>query len=77
MIEDEEFWRRHGGHIEANWGSTRLRQYSTLDGDLLCELATDESWSNEGAFVLLKGLRRLGEIGGSRVRLPTVRWSLA
>jgi hypothetical protein len=76
VIEDEEFWTRHGCHIEANWEATRLRQYSTLDGDLLAELAADESWSNEGAFALLQGLRRLGEIGGSRVRLPAVRWSL-
>jgi len=77
VIEDEEFWIRYGGHIEANWESARLRQYSTLDGDLLTGLAADESWSNEGAFALLQGLRRLGEIGGSRVRLPAVSWSLA
>lgn len=76
VIEDEEFWTRYGGHIEANWESARLRQYSTLDGDLLSELAADESWSNEGVFALLQGLRRLGEIGGSRVRLPAVSWSL-
>jgi len=71
-IEDEEFWTKFGGHIEANWESARLRLYSTLDSDLLTELATDESWSNEGVFALLQGLRTLGEIGGSRVRLPAV-----
>ncbi len=72
VIEDEEFWTRYGGVIEANWESSQLRQYSSLDCDLLTELIEDEAWSNEGLFALLQGIRRLAEIGGHRVRLPTV-----
>lgn len=72
LIEDEEFWPRFGGDIEANWEAAGLRQYSTLDGDLISELIGDETWSNEGLFAFLQGLRRLAEIGGDRVRIPAV-----
>ena len=75
VIEDEEFWPRFGGDIEANWESVELRQYSTLDADMISELTTDESWSNEGLFALLQGLRRLAEIGGDRVAIPAIELS--
>ncbi|MQA12462.1 MAG: transcriptional regulator [Pseudonocardiaceae bacterium] len=71
-IEDEDFWARYGGEIEANWESAGLRIYSTLDTELITELASDESWSNEGIFGLLQGLRRLRELGGERVNLPAI-----
>lgn len=77
VIEDEEFWRRFGGHVEANWETTGLRLYSSLDGDLMSELIMQETWSNEGLFALLQGLRRLREIGGDRVSLPPVEWRLS
>jgi hypothetical protein len=76
VIEDEEFWTRYGGIIEANWESSNLRQYSSLDPHLLAELISDVAWSNEGLFALLQGLRRLAEIGGSRVDLPTIDWKV-
>jgi hypothetical protein len=72
VIEDEDFWTRFGGHIEANWESSALRLYSSLDGELISKLVMDESWTNEGLFAFLQGLRRLSGIGGSRVSLPTV-----
>jgi transcriptional regulator with XRE-family HTH domain len=72
VIEDEEFWPRFGGDVEANWEAAGLRQYSTLDGDLVTELIGDETWSNEGLFAFLQGFRRLAEIGGDRVRIPAV-----
>jgi hypothetical protein len=72
VIEDEEFWPRFGGDVEANWEAAGLRQYSTLDGALISELIGDETWSNEGLFAFLQGLRRLVEIGGDRVRIPAV-----
>jgi hypothetical protein len=72
VIEDEKFWDRYGGHIEANWESAGLRLYSSLDRELLAGLIDDERWSNEGLFALLLGLRRLGELGGRRVSLPDV-----
>ncbi|SEF24761.1 DNA-binding transcriptional regulator, XRE-family HTH domain [Amycolatopsis pretoriensis] len=72
VIEDEEFWPRFGGDVEANWEAAGLRQYSTLDGDLVSELIGDETWSNEGLFAFLQGLRRLVEIGGDRVKIPAV-----
>ncbi|CAM3408436.1 transcriptional regulator [Kibdelosporangium persicum] len=70
VIDDEEFWTRFGGHVEANWEAVGLRVYSSLDADLVGELVADESWSNEGLFAFLLGLRRLSELGGERVRLP-------
>ena len=76
VIDDEEFWTRYGGIIEANWESSTLRQYSTLDRPLLTELISDVAWSNEGLFALLQGLRRLGQIGGNRVDLPTIEWEI-
>lgn len=76
VIDDEEFWSRYGGQIEANWESAGLRQYSSLDGDLLGELVRDVAWSNEGLFALLQGLRRLGQIGGERVSLPPIEWEV-
>ncbi|WP_238597998.1 transcriptional regulator [Saccharothrix sp. ALI-22-I] len=75
VIEDEEFWPRFGGQVEANWEASGLRLYSSLDDELLTDLVTHESWSNEGLFALLQGLRRLSEIGGARVRLPAFELS--
>ncbi|MGH3766059.1 MAG: helix-turn-helix transcriptional regulator [Pseudonocardiaceae bacterium] len=72
VIDDEEFWHRYGGHIEANWESTGLRLYSSLDRELLAELVADDHWSNEGLFAFLLGLRRLKELGRKRVNLPAV-----
>lgn len=76
VVDDEEFWARYGGLIEANWESSTLRQYSTLDRSLLSELISDVAWSNEGLFALLQGLRRLGQIGGDRVDLPVIEWEM-
>ncbi|MFJ8818356.1 transcriptional regulator [Amycolatopsis thermoflava] len=76
VIEDEEFWLRFGGQIEANWETSNLRRYSTLDTDLLAELLADVAWSNEGLFAVLQGFRRLAELGGHRVKLPPVEWEL-
>jgi hypothetical protein len=76
VIEDEEFWSCYGGQIEANWESSALRQYSSLDHQLITELISEESWSNEGLFALLQGLRRLGQIGGHRVNLPAIEWEI-
>ncbi|SFR27362.1 hypothetical protein SAMN04488564_11114 [Lentzea waywayandensis] len=76
VIEDEEFWHRFGGQVEANWEASGLRLYSSLDGGLVSELISQEAWSNEGLFALLQGLRRLSEIGGDRVSLPPVEWRL-
>jgi len=72
VIDDEGFWSRFGGHIEANWEAAGLRLYSSLDRALISDLITDERWSNEGLFALVQGLRRLNELGGTRVRLPTI-----
>lgn len=76
VIDDEEFWPQFGGMVAANWEATGLRQYSSLDGELLTELVDDVAWSNEGLFALLQGLRRLRQIGGNRVNLPPIEWEL-
>jgi hypothetical protein len=76
VIEDEEFWTRYGGSIITNWEAIGLRQYSSLDPNLLTELISDTSWSNEGLFALLQGLRRLGQIGGDRANVPEINWEI-
>jgi hypothetical protein len=76
VIDAEDFWSRYGGQIEANWESMSLRQYSSLDSESLAELVHDPTWSNEGLFALLQGLRRLEQIGGSRVNVPAIEWQL-
>lgn len=76
VIDDEEFWSQHGGQVEANWESSTLRRYSSLDSSLVTELIGDAAWSNEGLFALLQGLRRLSRIGGHRVNLPTIDWKI-
>ncbi|MPY78534.1 MAG: transcriptional regulator [Actinophytocola sp.] len=76
VIEDEEFWSRYGGDIKANWEANTLRQFSSLDGEDLADLVHDVAWSNEGLFALLQGLRRLREMGGQRVNLPAIEWTV-
>ncbi len=73
VIEDEEWWGRFGGDIVANWESEGLRRYSTRDAAGLAALVHDASWSNEGLFAFVQGLRRLAETGGPRVDIPEVQ----
>lgn len=77
VVESDEFWSRYGGQIEANWESSALRQYSSLDRESLAELITEDTWSNEGLFALTQGLRRLKQIGGDRVRVPDIEWTVS
>ncbi len=56
--------------------SADLRRYSTLDADFLAELINDVAWSNEGLFALLQGFRRLADLGGQRVKLPSIEWGI-
>jgi transcriptional regulator with XRE-family HTH domain len=76
VVDDEEFWTRYGGQVEANWESANLRQFSSVDTERMIELVNDPAWSNEGLFALLQGLRRLREIDDSRVNLPTIEWEI-
>ena len=76
VIEDEQFWARFGGLIEANWESSSLHRYSSRDPESIADLITDEAWTVEGPFALAQGLRRLTVIGGNRVDLPNITWSL-
>ena len=77
VIEDEEFWARYGGVVEANWESATLRQYSTTDTELVTELLGDVAWSNEGLFAMTQGLHRLAELSGDRVKLPAIEWEIS
>jgi hypothetical protein len=77
VVESDDFWSRYGGQIEANWESSALRQYSSLDRESLAELVTEDTWSNEGLFVLTQGLRRLKQIGGDRARIPDIEWTVS
>ena len=73
LIDDEEWWQRYSGQIEANWEMARVRRYSSRDTTGLQALAADPRWSNEGLFAFLEGLRRLAELDTvSRVALPEI-----
>lgn len=76
VIDDEEFWNRYGGLVEANWESSTLRRYSTRDPESLGELVTDDTWTVEGPFALAQGLRRLSALDPARVDLPRIGWQL-
>lgn len=69
-ITDENWWRQFGDRVEANWEAAALRQYSSLDRDALTHLVCDPSWSGEGLFALVQGLRRLAETDPERTNLP-------
>jgi hypothetical protein len=72
VIDDETWWTQFGGHVTANWESSGLRRYSSLDEAALSHLVHDDAWSNEGLFAFLEGLQRLKAIGGARVSLPPI-----
>jgi hypothetical protein len=73
MIDDEEWWARYGGQVEANWEMERIRRYSSRDAAGLQALAIDPRWSNEGLFAFLQGLRWLADLGNvSRLALPKI-----
>jgi transcriptional regulator with XRE-family HTH domain len=73
VIDDEEWWARYSGQIEANWEMARVRRYSSRDTAGLQALALDPRWSNEGLFAFLEGLRRLAEVDTvSRVAVPAI-----
>jgi hypothetical protein len=76
VVDSVDFWHRFGGIVEANWESSALRQYSSLDSASLSKLACDDTWSNEGVFAFLQGLRRLKQIGGDRVNMPDIEWKV-
>lgn len=72
VIKDETWWQEFAGYIEPNWESDGLRRYSTLDTAGITYLMNDPSWSNEGLFAFLQGIRRLAEVGGERVSMPSI-----
>jgi hypothetical protein len=73
LIDDEEWWARYGGQVNANWELEQIRRYSSRDTAGLQALITDPRWSNEGLFAFLEGLRRLATVGSvSRLALPTI-----
>jgi hypothetical protein len=76
VINDEQWWDLYGGHIEANWEVEGLRRYSTLSTDMLESLIADPSWSNEGLFSFVEGVRRLAEMDNERVALPNIEVEL-
>jgi hypothetical protein len=72
VIDDERWWTLYGGAVEANWETHGLRRYSSRDGEALTALINDPAWSNEGLFAFLQGVRRLHQIGGERVAIPSI-----
>lgn len=77
VIDDDRWWNLYGGAIEANWEAEGLHRYSTQDRRALAALISDPSWSNEGLFALLEGLRRLQQLGGDRTKpIPSIEVEL-
>ncbi len=72
VIQDPAWWTSYGHLLEANWEASRLHRYSTLDGIGIMHLIGDTRWSNEGLFAFIEGLRRLGELDPSQVRVPVI-----
>jgi hypothetical protein len=73
LIDDEEWWTRYGGQVQANWEIAQIHCYSSRDTTGLQALAAEPRWSNEGLFAFLEGLRRLAQLGNaSRLALPSV-----
>ncbi len=72
VVDDPEFWMRYGDRIEANWESTGLRQYSSRDRHGILDLLRDETWSNEGLFAFIQGVRRLAEFDDDRIDFPEI-----
>ena len=73
LIDDDEWWERYGGRVEANWEMERIRRFSSLDAAGIQALILDPRWSNEGLFAFLEGLRRLAILGSvSRLALPAI-----
>jgi hypothetical protein len=72
VIDDPTWWTSYAHLLEANWEARRLHRYSSLDSDGIMHLIGDSRWSNEGLFAFIEGLRRLAELGSSRVRVPAI-----
>lgn len=72
VIGDESWWDLYGGYIEANWEVEGLQRYSSLATNRLESLIADPSWSNEGLFSFIEGIRRLADLDGERVALPEI-----
>jgi hypothetical protein len=73
VIDDEEWWGRFGGQLQANWEVERIRLYSSRDTASLRDLMSDPQWSNEGLFAFSEGLRRLAELDTrQRVTAPFI-----
>jgi transcriptional regulator with XRE-family HTH domain len=73
MIDDEEWWGRFGGQLQANWEVERIRLYSSRETVSLRDLMRDPQWSNEGLFAFSEGLRRLAELDTTqRVAAPFI-----
>jgi hypothetical protein len=72
VVEDPAWWDRYGHRVAANWEAARVLCYSSCDRDGLTHLAVDPTWSNEGLFALLEGLRRLSERCPAKTATPPI-----
>jgi hypothetical protein len=72
VINDTDWWDEFGGAIQANWETEGMRRYSSLDYHQVAALLCDPAWSNEGLFAFCQAIRRLRQVGGDRVNLPTI-----
>lgn len=72
LIEDPAWWDRYGDRVQANWEAARILCYSSRDTDGLARLAGDPTWSNEGLFAYVEGLRRLAISNPVKTAIPPI-----
>lgn len=72
VVDDPAWWDSFGHLVEANWESSGLQRYSSLDTLGLTSLIRDPKWSSGGLFELLQGLRRLAELEPEKVAAPAI-----
>ena len=49
VVQDETFWTKYGGQIEANWEADGRMQYSSQDGELLSALLRMSRGATKGS----------------------------
>jgi len=72
IVDDPAWWTQYGNRLQGNWEAAQVLAYSSRDTAGLAHLAADPTWSNEGLFALVEGLRRLGDHNPAKTAIPPI-----
>ena len=72
IVDDPAWWTQYGNRLQGNWEAAQVLAYSSRDTEGLAHLAADPTWSNEGLFALVEGLRRLGDHNPAKTAIPPI-----